>query len=101
MFENLHLVLPSTVNDGDPEPAQVCGAEAGDPRAEGVAAGLEPAVPAAARLALAVRGRRDVAQAAEQIAQEVRLSLSHQVRNRSDHAEVLKLRGQKIINSSS
>ena len=90
VLENLHLVLPSTVNDGDPEPAQVCGAEAGDPRAEGVAAGLEPAVPAAARLALAVRGR-DVAQAAEQIAQEVRLSLSHQVRKRSDHAEVLKL----------
>ena len=94
--ENLHLVLPSTVNDGDPEPAQVCGAEAGDPRAEGVSAGLEPAVPAAARLALAVRGR-DVAQAAEQIAQEVRLSLSHQVRKRSDHAEVLKLEVKLII----
>ena len=90
VLENLHLVLPSTVNDGDPEPPQVCGAEAGDPRAEGVSAGLEPAVPAAARLALAVRGR-DVAQAAEQIAQEVRLSLSHQVRNSSDHAVVLKL----------
>ena len=85
----MHSVLPSTVNDGDPEPAQVCGAEAGDPRAEGVSAGPEPAVPAAARLALAVRGC--VAQDAEQIAQEVRLSLSHQVRKRSDHAVVVKL----------
>ena len=85
------------MNDGDPEPAQVCGAEAGDPRAEGVSAGLEPAVPAAARLALAVRGR-DVAQAAEQIAQEVSLSLSHQVRNRSDHAVVVrKLWGQNCV----
>ena len=65
-------------HNGDPEPAQVRGTEAGDPRAEGVPAGLEPAVPEAARLQVEVRG--GVAQAAEQIAQEIRLSLSDQVR---------------------
>ena len=74
-------MLPSVkyYQNGDSEPAQVGGIEAGDPRAESVAAGLEPAVPEAARLEVEVRGC--VAQAAEQIAQEIRLSLSDQVRD--------------------
>ena len=63
-----------TSENGDPQPPEGRGPEAGDPGAEGVAARLEPAVPAAARRQVALL----VAQAAEQTPQEVSLSLSVQ-----------------------